>query len=123
MDYDLKFAPVRKCENPHQREANCAQAHNAPFLVIGPQSPLSWRKAVAQIASYFKRELGFDFIPYNEREVDDFRTQIDRVLKRVGSLNGSVPSIVVLTKSICFGRLLGQWRGSCEWSMRARFIM
>jgi hypothetical protein len=78
--YDLKFPRLRIANNPHQREVNCAQAHNAPFLVIGPQSPLNWLKALEEMAYYFKREQRFEFPTYsaNERFCPEF--QCDRVL-------------------------------------------
>ena len=58
--YDLQFPLLRMARNPHQREANHAQVYDAPFLVIGPQSPLSWLKVVEKMAYYFKRELGYE---------------------------------------------------------------
>jgi hypothetical protein len=57
--YDLKFPRLRIATNPNQREANCAQVFDAPFLVVGPYSPLSWLKAIEEIGYYFKREFMF----------------------------------------------------------------
>ena len=67
-------------ENPHEHEANCAQAYNAPFMVIGPQSPLSWLKAIEEMAYYFKRELMFEFPTYSANERFKPELQRDRVL-------------------------------------------
>lgn len=78
MGYDLKFSLLPQCDNPHQRETEFLQAKELPFLVIGPKSPLSWRKAVDEIGCYFKRELRFEQFPYSIRE--DFETHMDRVL-------------------------------------------
>ena len=78
--YDLKFPCLRIIKNPHEREANCAQAYNAPFMVIGPDSPISWLKAIEEIGYYFKRELKFDFAPYSVNERYDLEFQRDRVL-------------------------------------------
>lgn len=78
--YDLKFPCLRISHNPHEREANCAQAYNAPFMVIGPQSPLNWLKAIEEMAYYFKRELKFDFAPYSADERLEPKTQRDRIL-------------------------------------------
>ena len=49
-------------------DAHAAAAHAAgrTFLaaVVGPTSPLSLRRALQQIAHYFKRELQYDFLQY-----------------------------------------------------------
>jgi hypothetical protein len=78
--YDLKFPHLRMAKNPHEREANCAQAYNAPFMVVGPQSPLNWLKAVEEMAGYFKRELQFDFLTFTAHERLHPEFQRDRVL-------------------------------------------
>jgi hypothetical protein len=78
--YDLRFPPLRILVNPHQREAACAQVGDAPFLVLGPQSPVSWLNAVEQMAYYFKRELKFDFVPFWADEWLDNALERDRVL-------------------------------------------
>ena len=79
-DYNLKFPRLRIAKNPHEREANCAQAYNAPFLVVGPQSPLSWLKAVEEMAYYFKRELKFEFPTFTAEERFKSELHRDRVL-------------------------------------------
>src|SRR6266478_2778284 len=78
--YDLKFPQLRISKNPHEREANLAGAYDAPFLVIGPQSPLPWLKAVEEMGYYFKRELKFDFAPYSADERFNSKLMRDRVL-------------------------------------------
>lgn len=78
--YDLKFPRLHIVKNPHAREANCAQAYNAPFMVIGPQSPLSWLKAIEEMAYYFKRELKFEFPTFSAKEICNPELQRDRVL-------------------------------------------
>ena len=78
--YDLKFPFLRIANNPHQREANHALADDAPFLVIGPQSPLSWLKAVEGMAYYFKRELKFESPAFVVNDRFDPEAQRDRVL-------------------------------------------
>jgi len=44
--------------------------HNAPFELIGTGSPLSWRKAVDEMALYFKHEMKCEFLGYNPYERD-----------------------------------------------------
>lgn len=78
--YDFKFPHLCIAKNPHEREANCAQAYNAPFVVVGPQSPLSWLKAVEEMAYYFKRELKFEFPTFTADERFKPELQRDRVL-------------------------------------------
>ena len=77
---DLTFPRLRTAKNPHEREANYAQAYNAPFIVVGPQSPLSWLKAVEEMAYYFKRELKFEFPTFTAGERFKPELQRDRVL-------------------------------------------
>src|ERR1035437_756131 len=78
--YDIKFPYLRILKNPHEREANCAQAYKAPFMVIGPQSPLIWLKAIEEMAYYFKRELKFEFPTFKVDERFKPQLQRDRVL-------------------------------------------
>ena len=66
--------------NPHERE----KPHGAPFEVVGPRSPESWRKASEQMAVCFKREMKFDFIGYKANEMaqcpDGYLLADDRIL-------------------------------------------
>lgn len=78
--YDLKFPRLRMLKKPHEREANYAQASNAPFMVVGPQSPLSWLEAIEEMAYYFKRELKFDLPPFSADERSKPELRRDRVL-------------------------------------------
>lgn len=52
----------------------------APFRLVGPVSPLSWRRAVEKLAYYFRREFGYDFPPYEASEVENWDLAKDRVL-------------------------------------------
>lgn len=79
-NYNMKFPLLRKCKNPYQREAHILEIRDDPFLVVGPESPKSWRKEVFNLARNFKREQLYDFIPYNCQEPDDPQSQFDRVL-------------------------------------------
>lgn len=72
--YKITTDAVRALENPHQSEA----PSDAPFLVIGPNSPLAWRRAVEHLANYFRRELKFDFPPYQAEH--NLKCAKDRVL-------------------------------------------
>jgi hypothetical protein len=56
------------------------QAHGAPFLVVGPQSPLSWRRAIEELAYYFKREMKFDSAQFSADERFEHKLLRDRVL-------------------------------------------
>ncbi len=68
---------VRAIPNHHQDSA----PDGAPFLVIGPCSPLPWRKAVEEMAVFFQRELEYDHPPYGATEIDYNRKLAkDRVL-------------------------------------------
>lgn len=78
--YNLKFPHLRIATNPHEREANCAQAYNAPFMVVGPQSPLNWLKAVEEMSYYFKRELRYESPTFSAEERFKPELQRDRVL-------------------------------------------
>ncbi|HEU6448929.1 MAG TPA: hypothetical protein VFV23_10880 [Verrucomicrobiae bacterium] len=64
--YQLKLAFIREMRNPHQGQA----PYGAPFLVVGPGSPKSWRKEVEKLAYYFRREMHYDFPPYTASEAE-----------------------------------------------------
>lgn len=63
--YEIGAPCVRDLKNPHQKEAPVG----APFFVIGPGSPLKWRKAAEEVAYYFRREGHFDSPPYEANEI------------------------------------------------------
>ncbi len=75
--YEMRLPYLRLLKNAHEKEAS----PDMPFLVIGPKSPVSWRKAVESMAYYFRREMHFDFPPYGVTETD-FSPELgrDRVL-------------------------------------------
>jgi len=62
--------------NPHSRE----RPHGAPFEVVGPRSPMSWRKAVEEMALYFKREMKYESIGYSTYEWRELLLVDDRML-------------------------------------------
>jgi len=64
--YEIRLPNMRVLKNPHERDA----PSEAPFLVIGSKSPVSWRKAVESMAYYLRREMNFDFPPYGPAETD-----------------------------------------------------
>lgn len=78
--YDLKFPFLSLSKNPHQQEAPSLRGRRAPFLVVGPKSPLSWLKAIEGLAYFAKRELGYDFPLYSADERLDEERQRDRIL-------------------------------------------
>jgi hypothetical protein len=68
--YDIRLPGVRghidnSKLNPHARE----KPSGAPFEIIGPRSPESWRKAGEQMAGCFKREMKFEFYGYLANEM------------------------------------------------------
>jgi hypothetical protein len=62
--YEIKLPFLRLSQNPHESEA----PNDAPFLVVGPKSPMRWRKSIESLACYFRRETGYDFPPYIAQE-------------------------------------------------------
>ncbi len=78
--YDFKFPFLSIARNPHQQEARFSPTQRAPFIVVGPESPLSWRKAVEDLAYYCQNELGFETGFFSANEGSDARFQRDRVL-------------------------------------------
>ena len=52
----------------------------APFRIVGPASPLIWRRATEKLAYFFHREMQFDFPPYEASEVTNWDLAKDRVI-------------------------------------------
>jgi hypothetical protein len=66
--YDLSFPFLQNVDNPHQRETKKFWQEEMKFLIIGPDSPVRWLKAVEKIGNYFRREMKFDFAPFDAKQ-------------------------------------------------------
>lgn len=75
--YEIRLPFVKVVKNPQQNEIPT----DVPFLIVGPNSPLAWRKAAENLACYFRREFGYDFVQYQATECHhDWSLAKDRVL-------------------------------------------
>src|SRR6266487_2314352 len=103
--------PIRKIKaNPYN-----SRDTTLPFIVLGPNSPLSYRKAGRLLAEDFANNAHFSPTPYEANEVEDYgKYFLDRVLLFSEPINSR--------RIRCFGAVGIRWQKYDELP-EARWIM